>query len=232
MSKSLAKQNAERKAFNSLFLPYHEQVKMVSVKDNSTGKFEMLPVPGANGMPTKEYVHNEFHVKGSNITCPSKIMQELPLNGASNVLNFIFSQNAPIQTPTLNNVTLAQNDIFMMYGLSVLFGVGALGVQRTYFTHGLLSSDNGLYQGSVMNIQFEQSQSIKNIDMMSFLYTEGTNFKQEETEMLINPMRKLTGKLGTFTVSINMQSLAGLVFTPNAYVRVSLLGVLGQAEGS
>lgn len=230
--KALAIQNAERKAFNSLFLPYHEQVKLTPVKNNKSGRVAMLPTAGADGKPQMEYVENPFHVKGDNITCPSKLMQEIPLNGATNTLTFIFNQNAPIQTPTLNNVVLGVNDIFMMYGIQVLFGVGAQGVQRQYYTHGLLASDDALYQGSVMDIQFEQSQSVKNIDMMSFLYTQGTDFKEEEAVMLINPMRKLTGRLGTFTVTITMQSITGLVFTPNAYVRVALLGVLGQASGT
>lgn len=230
--KALAIQNAERKAFNSLFLPYHEQVKLVPVKDTRTGKIKKLPVAGAEGRPQMEWVENPFHVKGDNITCPSKLMQELPLNGATNTLSFIFNQNAPIQTPTLNNVVLGVNDIFMMYGIQVLFGLGALGVTRTYYTHGLLASDNAVYQGATMAIQFEQSQSVKNIDMTSFLYEQGTDFKEEESVMLINPMRKLTGRLGTFTVTIDMQSVTGLVFTPNAYVRVALLGVLGQASGT
>lgn len=231
--KSLAIQIAERKAYNRLFKKYHQQTKLAGVKNSKTGKIENLPVKNpSTGRPETEFVMNEWHVKPDNITCPSAIMQELPLDGSTNVLSFNFNQNAPIQTPVLNNVVLGINDVFVMYGIQVLFGVGALGVNRQYFTHGLLAADNAIYQGSTMAIQFEQSQTVKNIDMTEFKYDEGTDFKPEEAIQLINPLRLLTGRLGTFTVSINMQPLTGLAFTPNAYVRVALRGVLGQASGT
>lgn len=230
--KSLAIQIAERKAYDRLFKKYHMQTKLTTIKDKD-GRMHQLPVANpATGKPVTEYVGNYWHVKPDNITCPSVLIQELPLDGTTNALQFIFNQNAPNPSPTLNNVVLGVNDVFVMYGIQVLFGVGALGVNRQYYTHGLLASDGAVYQGATMSIQFEQSQTVKNIDMTEFNYTEGTDFKPEEAITLINPLRLLTGRLGTFTVTINMQSLAGLVFTPNAYVRVALRGVLGQASGT
>ena len=229
--KSLAIQIAERKAYNRLFKKYHQQTKLQGVKDAKTGKIHDLPVM-VGGRPVTEFVANEWHVKPDNITCPSGLAQELPLDGSTNTLSFIFNQNAPIQTPALNNITLGVNDIFVVYGIQVLFGVGATGVNRQYFTHGLLASDNAIYQGATMSIQFEQSQTVKNIDMLEFKYDETTNFKPEEAIQLINPLRMVTGRLGTFTVSINMQPVTGLVFSANAFVRVSLRGVLGQASGT
>jgi hypothetical protein len=228
--KSLAIQIAERKAFERLAKKYHKQVKTTGVKDKD-GKIHQLPVAGANGHPVTEYVGNYWHVDPNSITCPSALIQELPLDGTTNTLSFVFNQNAPPQSPTLNNILLGVNDVFVMYGIQVLFGVGAVGVSRQYYTHGLLAADNALYQGSNMAIQFEQNQAVKNIDMTEFKYDETTDFKPEEAITLINPLRLLTGRLGTWTVSINMQSLTGLTFTPNAYVRVALRGVLGQAGG-
>ena len=230
MSKALAIQIAERRAYERLSKKYHKQTQTVAKKDKN-GRMATLPVANAQGHPVMEYVGNYWHVDPNSITCPSALIQELPLDGTTNVLTFVFNQNAPEPSPTLNNINLGVNDIFSMYAIQVLFGVGAAGVTRQYYTHGLLAADNAVYQGANMSMQFEQSQSIKSIDMIRFLYEQNTDFVEQETMMLINPLRLLTGRLGTFNVSINMQSVAGLTFTPNAYVSVRLLGVLGQAGG-
>lgn len=230
-NKSLAIQNAQRAAFERLANKFHVITKTEAVKQVD-GSVHNLPVRGANGMPVQEAVGNPWAVKPDNITCPSLLAQELQLDGTTNTLSFIFNQNSPPKDPTHNNVNLGVNDIFCMYGVQVLFGVGANGNTRQYFTHGLIPADNAIYQGAEMSMQFEQSETIKNIDMTDFRYDETTDFKPEEAIKLINPLRLLTGRLGTFTVKINMQALTGLVFTPNAWVRVSLQGVLGQASGT
>lgn len=233
MSKALAIREAEREAFDRLNKKWHLQPKLVQQLDKTTGKHKMMPVLDPHTRkPQMEYVGNVWHVKPDNITCPSGLAQELPLDGTTNTLSFIFNQNSPTATPTLNNITLGVNDIFVIYGVQVLFGVGATGVNRQYFTHGLLAADNAMYQGATMAIQFEQSQNIKNIDMLEFKFDQGTDYVPENAIQLINPLRMITGRLGTFTVTINMQSLTGLSFTPNAYVRVALRGVLGQASGT
>jgi hypothetical protein len=232
MSKTLAIRESQRHAFDRLARKYHERIALSTVTDANGKKHELPDLSGPNGQPTKKYFENEWHVKPENITCPSIICQELPLNGSTNALTFNFSQTAPQQTTALNNTLLGINDIFVIYGIQVLFGVGALGVTRQYFTHGLLAADNAIYQGATMSMQFEQSQNIKNIDMNDFLYNETTDYKPEEVIKLVNPLRMITGRLGTFNIVINMQPLTGLTFTPNAYVSVRLHGALGQASGS
>lgn len=231
MSKTLAIRESQRHAFERLAKKYHSRIKLTTVIDKN-GKKHEVPDISPGQPPITEYYFNEWHVNPNNITCPSILVQELPLDGSTNVLTYNFSQTAQQQTPELNNVLLGINDIFIIYGVQVLFGVGAQGVTRQYFTHGLLASDNAVYQGATMAMQFEQSQNIKNIDMNDFLYTETTDYKSEEVVKLVNPLRMITGRLGTFNITINMQALTGLTFTPNAFVSVRLHGALGQASGS
>ncbi len=231
MSKSLAIQNAQRAAFHRLADPMHKKHKHVEQHHPQHGKM-MVPHHDAHGNPTIEWVKNDWHVKPDNITCPSIIVQELPFDGSTNSLVFDFSQTAPQPTAALNNVLLGINNIACIYGIQVLFGVGANGNTRKYYTHGLLGADNALYSGSTMSFQFEQSQLVKNIDMQDFNYEQGTDYIPEETIKLVNPLRLITGRLGTNTVTINMQSLTGLTFTPNAFVSVRLQTVLGQASGT
>lgn len=232
MSKTLAIRESQRHAFERLAKKYHKRIKL-NITTDATGKKHELPaLDGPNGKPIEEYYFNEWYVNPNNITCPSILVQELPLDGSTNVLTYNFSQTAQQQTPELNNVLLGINDIFVIYGIQVLFGVGATGNTRQYFTHGLLAADNAVYQGSTMAMQFEQSENIKNIDMNDFLYNETTDYKPEEVVKLVNPLRMITGRLGTFNIKINMQALTGLTFTPNAFVSVRLHGALGQASGS
>lgn len=231
MSKSLAIQNAARNAYERLALPYTQINETVEQADKH-GVKQQIPVMGANNMPKKKFVINGWHVNPASVTCPSILIQEKPLDGTTNILNFDFSQTAPQPSPTLNNILLGINDVAVMYGIQVLFGVGANGVSRQYFTHGLVAGDDALYQGSNMSIQFEQAQAIKNIDMNDFRYVDGTDYKPEEVVKLMQPLRLLTGRLGTFLVQINLQSLAGLAFSPNAFVSVRLHIALGQAKGT
>lgn len=228
--KSLAIQIASKSAYDRLNKKYFKTPVEVTSKTNE-GKIQILPKFGKNGAPEFTYVYNKWHVTPNNITSPSKLIQEQPLNGSTNVLQFDFSQTAPKPSATLNNINLGINDVFVIWGIQVLFGVGATGVSRQYFTHGLLASDNALYQGANMSIQFEQSQNVKSIDMIDFKYDQGTDFKPDEAVVLEQPLRILTGKLGTFLISINMQAVTGLVFTANSFVSVRLCGVLGQAQG-
>jgi len=231
MSKSLAIQNAQRNAYNRLALPYAMK-PVTQTKQDRFGKPVAIPLMGPNGKPAEEFVVNDWHVDPASVTCPSVLVQEQPLDGTKNTLQFDFSQTAPQPSPVLGNVLLGINDVAVFYGVQVLLGVGALSVSRQYFTHGLLAADNALYQGANMSMQFEQSQAIKNIDMNDFRYEEGTDYKPEEVVKLMQPLRLITGRLGTLLISINMQSLTGLVFTPNLFVSVRIHIALGQAKGT
>jgi hypothetical protein len=203
MDKSLAIQNAQRHAFDTL-------AKSV------------LP----NGKP------NPIYVSPDNITIPSILAQEQPVTTASNVLTFDFSVNAPAASATLNNVTLPQNNIAVIYGITFLLGVGATANNRQYYTSGLIAGDNVVYTGSILSYKFEQSTLIQNVNMGSFQYQNGTEYNPYAATMLINPLRILSGRLGINQVQITMPSVAGLAFTPNLYARLQLETCIGQASAT
>ena len=231
MDKSLAIQNAQRAAFHRLADYYLETPHMVE-HPNQPGK--KIPAINQNtGKVHNTVKHNDWYVRPDNITCPSVLIQELPLDGSSNSLVFDFSQTAPQPTTALGNVLLGINNICCVYGCAVFLGVGANAVTRQYYNHGLLAADNAIYQGgATMNMQFEQSQLVKNIGMLDYLWQSGTDFDYNASVKLTNPLRLITGRLGTNQVTINTQPLTGLTFTPNLYVSVQLQVVLGQASGT
>ena len=183
-------------------------VLTTGIKD-ATGKYIIDPVPPVNQ------------------TIPAVIMQELPFTAAAATnLVFRFGSNAPQPTGILNNRVLGDNDIMAIYGVQVLYGVGANANNRVYNTLGVTPADDSIYNG-FMQIQYENKQRTTLLDMNQFRDASPrdglTGFA------FINPIPVLTGRLGTFEVTIQFPNITGLVITANSFISVRLHGALGRA---
>jgi hypothetical protein len=203
---------AERKAFELLTLP------TMQVKD-------------AQGQICN--VENKYWVDPINITMPAILSQELPFTNANNEMEFNFSIGGPEQVPGVNNnVKIPQNAVYAIYGLRVRIGEGVNAANRIYRSFGNTPNDDALYN-SIHSMKFEQSDLIDKVDGQSFrdvpnVVTE-SNFL--DGMLLVNPVRFITGKLGTFLYKIKMLNpIAGLVLTANTTVKVDLRGAFGPAK--
>lgn len=185
--------------------------------------FDMLVTPPA-GM-------EKFKVKGSQITSPGKLVQELQLTNANNNYVFEFGQNAPVNSAQLNNITLGQNNVAAVYGLQVLLGYGANGNTRQYATSGININDNVIYNG-IGQMNIESSTPVDKVDLRDFQ----TTFFQGATVMetyagliLINPIRFVSGQVSKFQFQMNLQSIAGVPVSANCFISVRLWCVVGLA---
>lgn len=177
---------------------------------------------------------NPFWVNPLNVTMPMELVQETPWVNTGQQFNFDFSINAPVQVPgTNNNVILGQNNVFVAYGLKLLFRDGASSANGVYRSFGNTPNDDSLYN-SLVSIRLEQSTLIDKVNGQNFRdVPEGavTSFNALDGLLLINPVRIVTGKLGTFTLSINLLNpISALVISANQFVSARLVGAYGQAS--
>jgi len=178
-------------------------------------------------------VKNRYWVDPIDITMPALLSQELAWTNANTELEFNFSINGPQQAPGVNNnVVIPQNAVYAIYGLRVRFGDGANAANRIYRSFGLTPNDDALYN-SIHSMKFEQSDLIDKIDGQSFHDTPdvATATNMLDGMLLINPVRFITGKLGTFLYKIRMLNpINALVMSANATVKVDLRGAFGPAK--
>lgn len=178
-------------------------------------------------------VDNQYYVNPLNVTMPIELVQETPWINTTQVFNFDFSINAPVQVPGVNNnVILGQNNVFAPYAIKLKFGSGANAANRIYRARGITPNDDALYN-SLVSIRFEQSTLVDKIQGQSFRdVMTAVNEDYSDTGMvLINPIRIVSGKLGTFTLTINLLNpIAALVISANQFISARLVGCFGQAS--
>ncbi len=192
------------------------------------------PAEVLKGAPKE--VTDLYKVNPNNITSGAQIVQELPFVNTQNTYVFEFGTNAPNPTANLNNVVLGQNNVFAMYGVQLLIGIGFNGVStlnkdRIYNSRGQLSGDYSLYTGQ-MAMQIESNTPVQKAQTLDFLETNSSivyNFQQGQGLVLTNPQRLLTGRIATFQVIITLPPLAGTGISATAVLSCRLHGALGLA---
>jgi len=211
-----AKRESQRKAFDLI-----TQRELTKRTTNPDGSF------------TDTKVANKFYVDPLNVTIPATLTQELPWVNTGGQFIFDFSINAPAQVPGVNNNrVLPKNNVFVIWGLQLLFGTGANAANRVYRSFGLTANDDSLYN-STMSVKMEQSTLID--------FAEGRDFRdvpQTATEgwaddgmVLINPVRIITGEMGVFKLFITLLNpISALVISDNTVVSARLKGAMGQAS--
>lgn len=208
----VAIREAERKAFEVITAP------SMDIKDD-TGKICQ--------------VENKYWVNPLNVTMPMNLVQEIPWVNTTQNNNFDFSINAPAQVPgTNNNVILGQNNVFVCYGIQILFRDGASSANGVYRSFGNTPNDDSLYN-SVVSIRMEQSTLIDKVNGQNFRDVPNavTEFNALDGMLLINPVRIVSGKLGTFMLSINLLNpISALVISASQFISVRLRGAYGQAS--
>lgn len=178
-------------------------------------------------------IRNKYAVDPLNVTMPATLTQETPWVTTTNSFMFNFAINGPDQVPgTNNNISLGLNNVFVIYGIQILFGEGANAANRIYRSFGNTPNDDALYN-SVVQIKMAQSTLIDRVDGRSFRdVPEVLTAASEDLGMvLINPARIITGDLGSFQVFINLLNpISALVITANMFISVRLKGAWGQAS--
>lgn len=111
----------------------------------------------------------------------------------------------------------------------MLIGQGATIVNRIYRAFGPSVQDNAPYN-SQLRLQLESNIAMKLIDTHQMRKEDGTKTDQYDGAIVVNPLRVITGRVATFQVQVVMPDVNTTVFTPNLFVSMRLLGVLGQAQ--
>jgi hypothetical protein len=166
-----------------------------------------------------------YKVKAVNVTMEARLQQELPWVNTQNVFTFNFGTNAPGPTAALNNVILGENNVFVMYGIQILFGEGAAN-NRIYRSVNITVNDGALYNGD-LSMKLESNTPIDKMQMMQF--RDDGDFIQSAGMALINPYRIFSGRVATVQIIITLPTISGLVLTPNMVISTRLIGALGQA---
>lgn len=174
---------------------------------------------------------NPFFVDPAQITMPAMLIQELPLNNATQLIFNFAASNAPVASAILNNMILNQNDVANMFAIQLLIGYGATRNIRQYYPYGLSVADDVVYK-STLKMTFETNDLITNIDTNIFRSENGTVLSQYDGAALINPQRIFTGRTSIVTVSINPGDVSALGFTPNAFVSCRLWTAKGAASAT
>lgn len=175
--------------------------------------------------------NTDFKVNAQLITMPAMLIQEQPLTSANGILTFSFGQDAPQQSPILNNFILGINDVACMYAVQLLIGYGATRNIRQYYSYGLSVDDNVVYNAQ-MTGKFETNDLISLVDTNTMRSENGTNQSQYDGATLINPQRIFTGRNSRVDLSINMGTVNSLAFTPNAFVSMRVWIALGASSAT
>lgn len=168
-------------------------------------------------------------VPPANITSDAILRQELAWTVATQVYEFNFgsSQQTGAPTAVLNNVLFGDNDLVSAYGVRVYFGLGALAVNRQYFTTGVAGDDDALYNGT-LSVSVESTQPIEKMPMRDF--RDELPFTEYAGLQLWNPQRSWSGQLSKIRVVVDLlNSPAALAFTANMFVSVEIHCAIGQA---
>lgn len=208
----------------------------VAIREAERKAFEVITSPtmqAKNSAGDICNVANEYWVNPLNVTMPMKLVQEIPWVNTTQNNVFDFSINAPVQVPgTNNNVILGQNNVFVCYGIQILFRDGASSANGVYRSFGNTPNDDALYN-SLVSIRMEQSTLIDKVNGQDFRDVPNavTEFNSLDGMLLINPVRIVSGKLGTFALSINLLNpISALVISASQFISVRLRGAYGQAS--
>ena len=176
---------------------------------------------------------NPYKTDPASISIGAQLIQEQAYTNQATQFSFDFSINAPIATPTLGNIVLGKNNVFVFYAIQLLIGEGANANTRIYRSRGITSNDDAIYN-SIFTMKFEQSTLIDKMNGQNFrdVGTNANEFWAENGLYLINPQRVVSGELGVFNLTINLiNSISGVVLSPNLFLSVRLHGAFGQASG-
>lgn len=178
-------------------------------------------------------IDNPYWVNPLNVTMPMKLVQEIAWVNTTQNFSFDFSINAPVQVPgTNNNVILGQNNVFVAYGIQILFRDGASSANGVYRSFGNTVNDDALYN-SLISIRLEQSTLIDKVNGQDFRDVPNavTEYNSLDGMLLINPVRIVSGKLGTFTLNLNLLNpISALTISANQFISARLVGAYGQAS--
>lgn len=208
----------------------------VAVREAQRKAFDVITLPSMQAKDARGNVcevPNEYWVNPINVTMPMKLVQEVAWVNTTQNFAFDFSINAPVQTPgTNNNVILGQNNVFVAYGIQLLFRDGASSANGVYRSFGVTANDDALYN-SLISIRMEQSTLIDKVNGQDFrdVPNSVTEFNSLDGMLLINPVRIVSGKLGTFQLQVNLLNpISTLTISSNQFVSARLVGAYGQAS--
>jgi len=209
----------------------------VAIREAERRAFDTITNPkmatkGDNGAICE--VDNPYWVNPLNVSMPVTLVQEVAWVNTTQNFAFDFSINAPVQVPgTNNNVILGQNNVFVLYGIQILFRDGASSANGVYRSFGNTVNDDALYN-SLVSIRMEQSTLVDKVNGQNFRdVPEGaiTAFNALDGLLLINPVRIVSGKLGTFTLNLNLLNpTSALIISASQFISVRLRGAYGQAS--
>ena len=204
---------------------------------------EPSEVKGLNGPKVRKIQKQNSHYVPPKLTSsPAMLVQELPWVNSTTNFVFDFSINGPVQTPLINNnVQIKKNDLFAVYAFQLLFSTGS-GTPGTtafnsancvYRSYGVLPNDESVYNSI---IQFKLESSVYVDKMEGYLFKDKPNnsneFYGEIGMQIINPIRIISGELGTVQVIVNLKNPIGaLTVSANTMLSMRLHGVYGQAQG-
>jgi|SRR6185312_473580 len=184
-----------------------------------------------DGVATTE--GNTHFVRGTQITSPVTLIQELPFVNTTQSYTFNFNNSAPNPSSTLNNVLLPKNNVAAVYALQILFGVGANANNRQYYSHGFTADDDSMYNSNV-SMQIEDQTKINLVTGYEFkdVYPSPLQVDGLSGLCIINPIRILSGEMGIWSVNLSLLNpITTLKLTSNSFISCRLKVVMGQASG-
>lgn len=217
----VAIQNAERRAFEVL-----TERKSIVMADAQIAARMSCKEGDAVEVP------NKYYVNPINVSNPATLVQETAWVNTGQQLSFDFTINGPNPSATLNNIPLGKNNVFVIFGIQILFGEGANANNRIYRSFGNTPNDDSLYN-SIVQMKMEQSTLLDKVDGRNFRDVPSvlTEAHPDDGLLLIQPLRIVTGELGFFSVFINLiNPISALVITSNMFVSMRLRGAFGQAS--
>lgn len=204
------------------------------------GAFELLTATHTETITQsgeKGRIPNDFSVKPENVTSPANLVQEQPWVNTTNQFEFDFSINgqpAGAQAPNTNNVVLGKTNIAVCYGLQILFGEGTDPATRIYRSFGITPNDNSIYN-SVVSFKYEQSTLVDKMNGLMFrdVYNSPLEFDALSGMILWQPLRVITGEIGTFKGVINiLGNISAKILSANMFLSMRPLIVFGQASAT
>lgn len=207
-------------------------------------KFDLVSLREAQSLAFKTLVAGSTTPDGTpaidpvapvNISAPAVIQQELEYVPAVSTYEFEFGSrapqntlNAPAGTIQLNNTRLGENDVFCIYGVQLLIGVGITAADRVYNSFGATAADNAVYNGET-TMSFASRTPVERLNNKVYLNADAFGFQPFAGFAFIRPLRVFTGSLSSMEVTLRLPNLTGLVLQPNSVLSYSLHGAIAVA---
>ena len=197
-------------------------------------KFDEVAKREAQRAAVKALRDAPYNLNPKLSTSPAMLVQETPWVNTTTSFNFDFSVNGPALAPGVNNnVKIGMNDLFAVYGIQVLLATGTNPASFVYRAHGVLAADDAVYN-SIVSIKTESSTYVDKIPGQYFrdFGSNANEYYGDVGMQLMNPIRIVNGRLGVFTVTIDVLNLtSALVISANTQISMRLHGVYGQVVG-